>query len=45
MSKKRQPRSPKRGVRQRVKVISVGQFASGIEDLASNKAHLKGFGR
>ena len=27
------------------RVIGVGAFASGVTDLASNKAHLKGFGR
>jgi hypothetical protein len=26
-------------------VIGVGRFASGVRDLGSNKAHLKGFGR
>jgi hypothetical protein len=27
------------------RIVGVGRFASGIPDLASNKAHLKGFGR
>ena len=27
------------------KIIGLGQFRSGIKDLGSNKAHLKGFGR
>ena len=27
------------------RVIGVGRFASGVRDLGSNKAHLKGFGR
>ena len=27
------------------RVIGIGRFASGIRDLGSNKAHLKGFGR
>ena len=27
------------------RVIGVGRFASGVPDLGSNKAHLKGFGR
>jgi ribbon-helix-helix CopG family protein len=27
------------------KVIGVGQFASGVPDLGSNKKYLKGFGR
>ena len=31
---------PRRGP----KVIGVGRFESGIRDLGSNKAHLKGFG-
>ena len=29
----------------RRRVIGVGRFASGVRDLGSNKAHLKGFGR
>jgi hypothetical protein len=29
----------------RPKIAGVGEFASGIQDLASNKAHLSGFGR
>ena len=29
----------------RRKVIGVGEFDSGITDLASNKAHLEGYGR
>jgi hypothetical protein len=31
----------KRGAR----IIGLGMFASGINDLGSNKAHLKGFGK
>jgi len=33
------------GVPPAQRVIGVGQFASGLPDLASNKKHLKGFGR
>ena len=29
----------------RRKIVGVGKFASGISDLASNKKHLKGFGK
>ncbi len=29
----------------RRKIVGVGKFESGVEDLASNKKHLKGFGR
>jgi hypothetical protein len=29
----------------RNKVIGVGQFASGVGDLASNKKHLEGYGK
>jgi Ribbon-helix-helix protein, copG family len=29
----------------RAKIAGIGEFASGIEDLGSNKKHLKGFGR
>jgi hypothetical protein len=31
--------------RGRPRVIGVGKFASRVDDLGSNKAHLKGFGR
>ncbi|HEY1265584.1 MAG TPA: hypothetical protein VGF06_18795 [Terriglobales bacterium] len=34
---------PKRGKRRTI--IGQGQFASGVGDLASNKAHMEGFGR
>jgi hypothetical protein len=27
------------------RVVGIGRFSSGIPDLGSNKAHLKGFGR
>ena len=27
------------------RIVGLGKFSSGIPDLASNKAHLKGFGR
>ena len=33
------------GPSQRRKIVGVGKFASGKADLASNKKHLKGFGR
>ena len=29
----------------RPRIVGLGQFASGIDDLGSNKKHLKGFGR
>jgi len=29
----------------RRKIVGLGKFASGVADLGSNKAHLKGFGR
>ncbi len=31
--------------RGRRRVVGLGRFSSGIPDLGSNKAHLKGFGR
>jgi hypothetical protein len=33
------------GVPPAKRVMGVGRFASGLPDLASNKEHLKGFGR
>jgi hypothetical protein len=30
---------------ERRRIIGFGKFKSGVSDLASNKAHLKGFGR
>jgi hypothetical protein len=33
------------GVPSAKRVIGVGRFASGLADLASNKKHLRGFGR
>jgi hypothetical protein len=33
------------GTPKQKRIIGLGQFASGIPDLASNKEHLKGFGR
>jgi hypothetical protein len=29
----------------RPRIAGIGQFASGIDDLGSNKRHLKGFGK
>lgn len=31
--------------KERLRIIGLGKFASGIPDLGSNKKHLKGFGR
>lgn len=30
---------------QRKKIVGLGKFSSGVTDLASNKRHLKGFGK
>ena len=31
--------------RDRIRIIGLGRFESGIKDLGSNKSHLKGFGK